>query len=193
MKLLIRSVLLTVMILFTGVQVACAQHPHALGLHLGYSFSQEKLPEGNEYQPFLIMAHYSTYLSKPERKGKFGIFVEPQFNPVRLGEGEGSVEFGLNAGVSYGWDIGKSHVFGGISSGPHYVSVETDLQARGFIFSDNFIAGLRRKIGTGFQLDAQFRFRHISNAGLMSPNAGIDNWLFVIGFSRILFSTPKNQ
>lgn len=180
-------------VLITSGQFVNAQHPHALGVHLGYSFIQEKLPEGNEYQPFLIMAHYSTYLSKPERKAKFGIFVEPQVNPVRLGEGEGSFEFGLNAGVTYGWDIGKSHVFGGISSGPHYVSVETDLQAKGFIFSDNFIAGLRRKVGTGFQLGAELRFRHISNAGLMSPNTGIDNWLFVIGFSRILFSKPKNQ
>ena len=115
-----RIAFLTLVLLIVHSCSIFAQHPHAIGLHLGYSFVQEKLPEGTEYQPFLIMAHYSTYLSKPERKGKLGIFVEPQFNPVRLAEGNNTYEFGLNAGITYGWDIGPVHVYGGISSGPSF-------------------------------------------------------------------------
>ena len=112
---------------------------------------------------------------------------------VWLGEGENSFEFGLNAGVTYGWDFGPIHAFGGISSGPHFVDVETDLQARGFIFSDNFLAGLRSRIGSQWQLDTHVRFRHISNAGLQNPNKGIDNWLLVLGISRIVWSKGKGR
>ena len=166
-----------------------AQNPHIAGLALGYSYVQEQLPEGYPYQPFLIMGHYATYLSKSTRKGKLGIIVEPQFNPVRLGKGRSTIEFGLNAGLTYGHDLGRSHLYGGISSGPHYIAVRTAMQARGFIFSDNFFAGLRSQLGKKYRIDLQARFRHISNAGLQSPNLGIDNFLFVIALGRVIY--PK--
>lgn len=162
-----------------------AQHPYTVGLALGYSYVQEQLPEGYPYQPYLIMGRFTTYLSKSTRKGKLGMVVEPQVNPVSLGEGGGTMEFGLNAGLTYGWDIGGSHLYGGICAGPHFTGVRTSLQARGFIFSDNFFAGLRSPVGKNLQLDLQARFRHISNAGIKLPNTGIDNFLVVVGLSKL--------
>jgi hypothetical protein len=164
---------------------AIGQSSPTLGLAFGYSYVQEQLPEGNPYQPYLIMARYTVYLSKSGKKGKPGLIVEPQVNPVSLGKGGSTIELGLNAGITYGWDLGRSHLYGGISAGPHYTGVRTSLQARGFIFSDNFFVGLRSPLRKNIQLDLQARFRHLSNAGIQSPNKGIDNFLVVIGLNRM--------
>jgi hypothetical protein len=75
-------------------------------------------------------------------------------------------------------------LYAAIGSGPHYITVETDRQARGFIFSDNFELGSAynfERINTAFLL--KFRFRHISNAGLKEPNGGIDNFFVIAGLS----------
>lgn len=165
---------------------AIGQSSPTLGLAFGYSYVQEQLPEGNPYQPYLILARYTVYLSKSGKKGKPGLIVEPQVNPVSLGRGGSTIEFGLNAGLTYGWDLGRSHLYGGISAGPHYTGVRTSLQARGFIFSDNFFVGLRSPLSKNIQFDLQARFRHLSNAGIQSPNKGIDNFLVVMGVSRII-------
>jgi len=75
-----------------------------------------------------------------------------------------------------------------LAAGPHFISIETIKLAKGFTFSDNFMLGLRKKIkikDAYYEFEIQGRFRHMSNAGLKQPTAGIDAFLLMIGFSKL--------
>ena len=75
-----------------------------------------------------------------------------------------------------------------LGSGPHYINAQTQRQAKGFIFSDNLAAGIRLPLPAHLagEFNIQYRLRHISNAGLKSPNGGINNGFLVVGFTRAL-------
>ncbi len=161
------------------------------GFLTGTSFIDENLPGNHNYHPIQFIYKISKPLLKfnPERKSNISINFEPQFNPVFISNAKNSIEFGLNVGFLYERKISESSIiFGGIGSGPHYINVETSLQSKGFIFSDNFIIGLRQLLRENkrTEFNVQIRFRHISNAGISEPNLGIDNFFIMFGLSRII-------
>jgi hypothetical protein len=98
-------------------------------------------------------------------------------------------EAGVNVGLIYNLRLSKNLLLdAGISSGPHFISINTNLQARGFIFSDNLIFGFSKQFEgkkTDWEFMVQTRFRHISNAGLKEPNTGIDNFILYFGISKL--------
>jgi hypothetical protein len=61
-----------------------------------------------------------------------------------------------------------------ISTGPHYVSGTPQRQANGFIFSDNFAGGINVRLTKNLYADLRSGIRHISNAGLRTPNGGVN-------------------
>lgn len=145
---------------------------------LGYSIGDELLPEGDYYSPITILGNYPLWTYH-----RLKLYVEPQVtkasSPLRA---RTNFEFGLNLGFSF--DVirtRKLSMNAAIGAGPHYITVNTGLQAPGFIFSDNFEIGASYHL---FDINAvvllKMRFRHISNAGLNEPNGGIDN-LFIVG------------
>ena len=69
------------------------------------------------------------------------------------------------------------------SVGPHYISVQTEKQASGFIFADTIGAGIYYFLDRKSALNIGYRFRHVSNADLKSPNGGIDTQIGTIGYS----------
>ena len=161
------------------------------GFLIGSSFIDEHLPEGFDYHPIKFIYNRSIPLLKyrDDRKSNLYIQFEPQFNPVIIAHAKNAYEFGVNVGFLYHLKLSEREiVFGGIGSGPHYISVKTAMQSRGFIFSDNFIIGYRRLIDfeKPLELNMQIRFRHISNASLQQPNHGIDNFFFLIGLSKVI-------
>ncbi|HUR30281.1 MAG TPA: acyloxyacyl hydrolase, partial [Saprospiraceae bacterium] len=71
---------------------------------------------------------------------------------------------------------------------PHYINTVTERQAQGFIFSDNLTFGLRKQLPSrknNYELNIQYRFRHISNAGLSYPNKGINNGFLILGITKV--------
>ncbi len=162
------------------------------GFLIGTSYVDEHLPGGSNYHPIKFIYNYSIPLLKNNTQRKSNIFLqlEPQFNPVIVTNSKNAFELGFNVGFLYHLSLNdKSIIFGGIGSGPHYISVETSLQANGFIFSDNFIIGYRKLINdkNPIEINIQTRFRHISNAGIQEPNLGIDNFFIMIGLSKLIF------
>lgn len=153
-------------------------------VNVGYSIINEILPEGYYYTPQTLLGAIDIWKRK-----KFSLYSELQlvqaYDNFNL---ETDYEFGLNLGFMFSQPLFKNLLLSaGIGSGPHYVTVDTDRQARGFIFSDNVELGLSyelRKFSTIFNM--RFRFRHISNAGFKSPNGGIDNLFLVLGVARNL-------
>jgi opacity protein-like surface antigen len=73
-----------------------------------------------------------------------------------------------------------------VSVGPHYISVVTQKQANGFIFSDMIGAGFSFFMTKNTMVSSEYRWRHLSNADLKNPNLGINNNFGLIGYS-ILF------
>lgn len=152
---------------------------------IGYSIIHEKLPEGYNYTPLFITARFPIYHFKSKRQPFFKVLVEPQFvlntptDPFPT-----TFEFGVNLGFQYILPLTtKSSFAASISAGPHYLSLETSIQAKGFIFSDNIEIGYYQQLGEQIGISIKPRFRHISNAGLLSPNIGIDNLFLMVGIT----------
>ncbi len=158
------------------------------------------MPERVIYIPIQLLGRYSISISKKAKKNHIFFFhLEPQWNLVKLKhqptlpDESGSNAFigkifqwetGLNGGFSYKYFFGDYDLLLGIGAGPHYISLDSRKQAGGFIFSDNFFAGLGRKVNEDWNVNVQFRFRHLSNAGLKAPNLGIDNLIILAGISK---------
>jgi hypothetical protein len=62
-----------------------------------------------------------------------------------------------------------------ISSGPHYVSAAPHRQSNGFVFSNNLSAGVNLRLYKNLYADLRTGIRHISNAGIKIPNAGVND------------------
>ncbi len=181
-----RLLFVWVLILWNLGHTAYAQTdlPQQMSLNYGRSVIDEALPEGYAYNPVTLLANTPLY-----RFGAFSLYAETQFtradNLLTLGS---EFEFGLNGGIRYQVNLNRYfEVNAAIGSGPHFISLQTRLQAGGFIFSDNF------ELGFSFYLPAaktsfnvKGRFRHISNAGLKRPNWGIDNLFLIVGVGTVL-------
>ncbi|MBX2877093.1 MAG: acyloxyacyl hydrolase [Saprospiraceae bacterium] len=168
------------------VQTTYAQTdlPQQMSFNYGKSVVDELLPEGFAYNPITLLANTPLYSF-----GAFSLYAETQFTRAEnLLTRSSEFEFGLNGGIRYQVNLNKYfELNAAIGSGPHFISLETRLQATGFIFSDNF------ELGFSFYLPAaktsfnvKGRFRHISNAGLKSPNWGIDNLFLIVGIGTVL-------
>jgi len=125
-----------------------------------------------------------------EKSCGIDLLAQPQFNTVMFklrdydAQEMNSHEFGLNIGVLFrkNFFADKFSIYACISSGPHYVSNAPDRQTAGFLFSDNFFAGMNFKLFKDFYLDTRVGFRHLSNAGIRHPNRGINAIMLSGGF-----------
>lgn len=195
--------LLFTLIFVLITQFLIGQNEYNLEKRMGIQFAQpfisETLPEGREYRPQMLLGYYTITDLLKKKKSNLYIYLEPQlvlvsFNPKTDKE----IEFGANLGFEYQLPLFSDKTFFtmAIGSGPHFVTVETDLQTKGYIFSDNFEAGIRQRLGkSNLDLLLKCRFRHISNANLKKPNGGIDNAFIVLGLTKKMkkeFNHPKS-
>lgn len=152
------------------------------GLYLGFGTGNLK---ESKYDPILLVFHLGTDLKKfwpalTGHKGKLTIFAEPQLDPVlNLSE----YELGLGIGLKYMYPLSdKWAVYLMGSIGPHYISAETEDQARGFVFADSAGAGFYYFVSEDAALNIGYRYRHLSNAGTKDPNSGINSHFGIVGY-----------
>ncbi len=162
---------------------------HEVGVKLSFSFINEKMPEGY-YQPILLQGYFGWHLGTTkniaDKKGHFIGYLEPQLNPVFVSGQLTDIEFGCNFGAKYDLEISKlNRMYWAIGTGPHYITVNTTMQHRGYIFSDNFVMGWQHNWGGPVYSTVQYHFRHISNASIMRPNKGLDNHFLTLGISKV--------
>ncbi|MBK9329294.1 MAG: acyloxyacyl hydrolase [Sphingobacteriales bacterium] len=147
-----------------------------------------RLPEGKPYYSAGITGVYHQPFFKARRLVNAGIDILPQiwFSKAHIT----SVELGLNVSLNLNIQLKKTSVLSfHIGSGVHYFGMETERQAEGFTFSDNFYLTYKhlvtmknkKKIGLGFMTG----FRHLSNLNVKRPNTGIDSILLGFCFDRI--------
>ncbi len=180
-----RTTLFTLLLVFclrAGPLSAQFSNDRLASAGFGYSIIQEQLPEGYAYRPLTILPSATVWSHK-----KFSVYAEGQFTQAIIPTNfSAEYEFGANLGIRYRTFLRPGlHLSASLGSGPHFITVDTRRQANGFIFSDNLEVGLSqflRSMGTILQIKG--RFRHISNAGLKSPNGGIDNLFLVVGVAK---------
>jgi hypothetical protein len=160
----------------------------------GHGIDSLNIPEGR-YVPVFFMAHFGwDPLKNKEWKktipGIFTIYFQPQFNPVfvrKAGKTVKDIEFGLNIGFKHMYPITSGwYAYMFIAAGPHFISVHTIKQTRGFIFSDNFGVGTSVFIKRDLALNFEFRLRHLSNGDTRQPNQGINTFNYHIGVSKLI-------
>lgn len=162
------------------------------GIYFGYSVFDQDINQF-DYEPYLLMFHHSIPLTRKNAANVFSIYFEPQINPV-LFDHKLNIEFGLNTGLMYSRKISRAlFMYVMLGSGPHYINAQTQRQAKGFIFSDNIAAGIKLPMPSllAGELNVQTRLRHISNAGLKSPNGGINNLFLVVGYTKPIQRVKK--
>ncbi|OFX51551.1 MAG: hypothetical protein A2046_15240 [Bacteroidetes bacterium GWA2_30_7] len=164
---------------------------------LGFTYdfaitSENMLYEYETYKPQLFQIVYSIPLSKKLKRKFYSINIIPQINSALVTNKFKEMydfEFGTNFEFSYNYVVNQNiALFTAIGIGPHYISHDRGRQAGGFLFSDNFIVGLRYKFDDDTEIKLHFKFRHMSNANMKLPNWGINN--FFIGgtfFKKINF------
>jgi hypothetical protein len=186
------ALVLAGLLLMTGVPPLLAEEApcpsrsmNEAGVIIGYG--QGSLPEGC-YDPLLVIVRLGYDLENRfprlrECKGVLSLYIEPQVNPVNGAETE--IEFGVDAGVKYMHPLSGrlwGHLFASV--GPHYISVVTEKQTNGFIFSDVVGAGLTWFLTEKSAILVEYRFRHLSNADTNLPNNGINCHFGTIGYTR---------
>lgn len=141
------------------------------------------------YQVIFYQLQY--YLSLSQKK-TFGIdmLFQPQYNITKYKLYDDAPDYlhGYEAGLNVGILFRKNTVndrwgfYMLISTGPHYVSGTPHRQSNGFIFSDNFAAGVNLKLYKNLYTDIRPGFRHISNGKLRIPNGGLNDLIIAEGF-----------
>lgn len=155
-----------------------------VGLITGFGYG--KVTAG-DYFPVPLIVHLGVdmkrwFPSLKDRRDTLTFFLEPQFNLVFGFESD--IETGVGIGLKYNYPLNDTvSAYGLISVGPHYISVNTPEQSNGFLFADSIGAGLNVLLSRGVALDIGYRFRHMSNAGAVYPNDGINNHFGLIGFT----------
>lgn len=154
---------------------------HKIGIQRGFGF-QNGLAVDYIYRVhyFQLQYDYAFYITK---NWSFELLFQPQYNEVHLKNDRTDKSFssGWEAGLNGGFLVRKNILkdrlgfYACISSGPHYISQGLPRQVKGFIFSDNFFAGVNVKLVKIMYFDARFGLRHVSNAGIKNPNGGINN------------------
>jgi hypothetical protein len=154
------------------------------GVITGLGFGH--IPEG-KYQPILLIVHLGIDLKKyypalQNNRGCLSFYAEPQFNPVIDPRIDSECGVGLGIQYTYPFRNGFSaYIMGGI--GPHYISVVTEKQANGFLWSDVIGTGFYYHLTKNSALNAGYRFRHLSNSSFAIPNGGINANIVIIGYA----------
>ncbi|MEY3417569.1 MAG: hypothetical protein RL711_1786 [Bacteroidota bacterium] len=171
--------------------LASCEHGFMVGY--GYGIDTFNIFEGN-YRPIFIMYRTAMYSPRVKvdlnRKLKFRIYSEYQFNPVMVYKNEHNT-WTFDCGISNGLQVlytlkPKLQLYALIGSGLHYADVITVRQKRGWLFSDNMDAGFYYYLSDTWAINFSFRIRHMSNAQIWMPNHGINTTNFLIGMSKII-------
>jgi hypothetical protein len=113
------------------------------------------------------------------------VFVTRRANDMATGE-DRAWELGLSGGLSLGLRRPRSYSmpYVGMAIGPHFLSGSIPRQSAGPAFCSQLFAGIRRRMGPRFEWELRGGFRHVSNAGMSSPNGGINHSFLGMWLSR---------
>ncbi|PQA56368.1 acyloxyacyl hydrolase [Siphonobacter curvatus] len=159
---------------------------HYVGVTVEHSLkSGYKMNQDYDYYATLIELEYQKPLIQTIKKNvAVNLLLQPQFNLATYRDWkvetlQDTWEAGVNVGVifhAYLDDRSTRRYFTiSSSTGPHYIHSTPVRQAPGFIFSNNIRIGFHYPIYQRINAEVKIGVRHVSNAGLIRPNHGLDN------------------
>lgn len=187
-------VLMIFLLLFFPTCKACAERAEQglgkwlqeAGVFAGYTKSKLKYQDAMEAIPMGVRFGFDL---KPftekfgfSPKGYFELVYEAFVSPIY--EPRSNVEMGLDIFFKYAYPLtSKLYPFIEIGSGPYYMTLSTYEQSTQFNFISQGGAGLMYFIRKDLAVNFEYRRRHVSNASIKSPNAGIDGNAYLVGLS----------
>jgi hypothetical protein len=190
-----RQTLLIGLIAVLGHDSGSTQEIMDVRTSIGMALVSEDLKDGREYAPWMIAVGVARPIVRHQETLQLDALAELHFGDANtISGGKSDFDVALNLAAELRWQMIKSvDVEFSVGTGPGYQSSVSALQARGFVFSNNFVLGLRIfPLKHTISINPQLRFRHMSNARLKSPNSGLDNFFFLIGLAVPLNKTRQN-
>lgn len=158
------------------------------GILVEYGQPYYYLCEGTRYYIALFGGNFDIPLYKAKKIFNISIDLFPHYGYIWVIEDKNYYEFGFNIRLGFNFSISPKDVISTkIGSGPHYISVETEKQAKGFTFSDYYLITIKRSLNKAVKpilIEFEFGYRHLSNAGLKVPNRSISNFIFGLGIYK---------
>lgn len=154
----------------------------------GYAWGSRRLTQGDiRVIPlyFRLGLNLNHLVGLSEGSGTLQLAFEPFINSVIAPEK--GVETGLDFFIRYLHPLFPSvKLVSEIGSGPMYLSINTVEQGKaGFNFMNQIGLGLQKALTDNTALTVGYRFRHISDAGIRSPNSGLNSNAIVVSFSML--------
>jgi opacity protein-like surface antigen len=117
-----------------------------------------------------------------EPKGLLELVYEPFINPIT--GPHGNVEMGVGMLLKYAYPLTKKlYPFIQAGVGPYYMTLHTYEQSTQFNFIDQGGAGFYYFFKDNVALNVEYRYRHVSNAGIDHPNGGFEASDYLAGMS----------
>ena len=154
---------------FAGYSESGLKHQHDMQtIPLGMRF-------GFDLKPFTEKFGFSP-------KGILELVYEPFISPII--SPRSNVEFGLDVFLKYAYPVtSRFYPFVEIGTGPYYMTLGSYEQSTRFNFLSQGGAGLMYFVRKDLAISVEYRRRHVSNASMKSPNAGIDGNEYLVGAS----------
>ncbi|MEL6638092.1 MAG: acyloxyacyl hydrolase [Bacteroidota bacterium] len=188
-------VVILVLLGFWGLPAASAQEGTmpTKGLRkLGFTFAygnQDLLAVDYHYRFGAINLQYYHGLIN-RRNWDLELLVQPLLVSTRfislrdINDRRRGFEFGANLSILARKKLWEDRLscYAYVGYGPHFVNDVIERQREGFLFTNNYFVGVDIRLEKNLVLDLSYGFRHISNANLMQPNAGVNNVVYTLGF-----------
>ena len=160
-------------VVFSSLYSFDIKNPSRLDYSIGYGHG--KLEKQKDYT-FSLFAVDFVYPLKKNFEFELEPFASYLYTPDKNFEGGVSFFFRYN----FGRRKIQPYIKGG--SGIIYISQDTYEQATNFNFVSQICAGFSFSSQKG-KIGIEYRYRHISNAGIKKPNSGINSQIYLLTFS----------
>lgn len=142
---------------------------------LGYNLNKKELGFTDLLKPV-----FDKFDIKP--KGYTEFILEPFFNQVISPDSD--YEAGFSIMLKYAYPLfDKVHLYGIGGGGLVYMGEETAEQSTQYNFLPQLGAGISFFVNENCSVSIEYRYRHLSNAGIKEPNRGINTDMFLTGMS----------
>lgn len=189
-KTLFRFIIIVTSILFlAGTSWAWEKPKSFKGVEFLTGFSQAKLRVKGNLRTIPLIAAFDFDLKPLVEKtglkywGLFQFQIEPFIAPIY--QPEGNIEIGNYFAFKIGFlpEGGKFQPYGKVAAGFDYMSQRTREQGTQFNFVEYGGVGMHYFFKKNIAFTVEYRFRHLSNAGIDSPNSGINSHYGLMGIA----------
>lgn len=191
-----KKLLIVLLLVFTSQQGVYCQdsatriiNQKSAGILIEYGQPYYYLCEGTRYYVAIIGGNFNIPLFKAKKIFNISVDLFPHYGYVSVIDDKNYYELGFNVRLGFNFSLSPKDIISTkIGSGPHYITVVTEKQSNGFIFSDYYLITYKRSLNKAVKpilVELEFGYRHLSNAGIKSPNRSISNFIFGLGFYKV--------